>query len=481
MLPLVLGSLAAVVVVNLLVSTLVLRLMCRLFRVRGVHAAGVTFRRALGLVLLIAVAGWVFGIPLAVWSSKATTVELALAALAAQVVLAVLTPLVILRLGLPAGWGRALGVGLCWQVIGVGQAVLTVLFFRAYVCEAFTVPTGAMAESVLGYHKDVSCPNCGLEFSVNASLEALSLPGQVPFRVSDCTCPNCRQDIHLRSPATPEAKGANLDPDGERHLLNGLRLALNAIPDPGVTSGDRILAGKGFFGHQFLKPSRFDIVLFDFPGERGQPAPNPPIKYIKRLIGLPGESVAIHKGKLFGLAPDRTPADDEARRLFESGEYKPLRKAPAQVLALRRLVYDADHPGKGTANRWRGEGFEAGSGNFTSAGGDRQATLTYRHTPGGGEGKPELVTDFSGYDARPRRQGARTDRTGRPTFSSNANWRRPALRARSRSNCREARTAFRRPSTFPPKPARCTDCPRAGRTASWVLSPSPCRRVVAPL
>ena len=95
------------------------------------------------------------------------------------------------------------------------------------------------------------------------------------------------------------------------------------------------------------------------------------MNYIKRLIGLPGETIAIRLGKVYYLAPDkglsyddvkeaegdpnkllqlwRPPYthhnDKEALDRFTSGQFEEIiRKPPAVLLAMMRLVYDNDHP-----------------------------------------------------------------------------------------------------------------------------------------
>src|SRR5262249_55604634 len=93
-----------------------------------------------------------------------------------------------------------------------------------------------------------------------------------------------------------------------------------------------------------------------------------PLNYIKRLIGLPGETIAIYCGKLFILPgdPGKPPLftandrdvdplelwkykymhadDDESLRKFRAGDFQILRRPPDVLLAMRRPVYDNDHP-----------------------------------------------------------------------------------------------------------------------------------------
>lgn len=59
---------------------------------------------------------------------------------------------------------------------------------------------------------------------------------------------------------------------------------------PTLYRGDRIIVSK--LSYRFHLPQRGDIVVFHYPR-------NPKKTYIKRLIGLGGETVALADGKLF--------------------------------------------------------------------------------------------------------------------------------------------------------------------------------------
>jgi hypothetical protein len=72
--------------------------------------------------------------------------------------------------------------------------IVLVLTLKTFVAEAFVIPTGSMATTLLGYHRNVTCPECGYTFPVNVSQEADPQNG-VPERITGCTCPNCRKHI----------------------------------------------------------------------------------------------------------------------------------------------------------------------------------------------------------------------------------------------------------------------------------------------
>lgn len=60
--------------------------------------------------------------------------------------------------------------------------------------------------------------------------------------------------------------------------------------EPNLYTGERLLGNK--FIYRFERPSRGDVVVFKYP-------PDPSKIFIKRVIGMPGDSVEIHKGKVY--------------------------------------------------------------------------------------------------------------------------------------------------------------------------------------
>jgi signal peptidase I len=71
-----------------------------------------------------------------------------------------------------------------------------------------------------------------------------------------------------------------------------------AVPEDGCEAGtsDRVLANR--FVYRFTDPERGDIVVFHTPPEAAQTCPAPGV-FVKRLIGLPGDSVEIRDGQLY--------------------------------------------------------------------------------------------------------------------------------------------------------------------------------------
>jgi signal peptidase I len=112
--------------------------------------------------------------------------------------------------------------------------------------------------------------------------------------------------------------------------------------------------------------------------------------------------------------------DDNRLLALWPGEFEILRKPPDLVLAMRRIVYDNDHPATDVdgSPRWHeqnGAGAwavdeAAHSFKHAAADGRGLAWLRYRHLIArDGRDKPELITDFMGYNsfttpARPEAQ-----------------------------------------------------------------------------
>ena len=163
--------------------------------------------------------------------------------------------------------------------------------------------------------------------------------------------------------------------------------------------------------------------------------------YIKRLLGLPGEVIAIFFGHLFrmplepGEQVPGTPNDVDPLRMwerenqpnkaefgafvrkgFETGRFQILRKPPVVMLAERRIVFDNDFQPSDLRmlkpQRWDprdGSGWKASADRKTfSFQGDKNAEidwLTYQHLPrptgpivGGSKTEHRLITNYMGYN-----------------------------------------------------------------------------------
>ena len=89
-------------------------------------------------------------------------------------------------------------------------AFILAFLFRTFEAEAFVIPTGSMAPTLMGAHKDILCPNCGYRYRAGASSEAEDVAQQRGFHgpvtpISDVTCPLCRLTLDV-DPSTAEGR-----------------------------------------------------------------------------------------------------------------------------------------------------------------------------------------------------------------------------------------------------------------------------------
>jgi signal peptidase I len=183
-------------------------------------------------------------------------------------------------------------------VESIAVAFILAFLFRTFVAEAFVIPTGSMATTLMGRHKDLECPNCKYQFQAGASQETHKTTGDINpnVRVEGALCPNCGMPVDTRDAVTcPSYKG------------------------------DRIIVSK----LSSDEPKRWDVTVFRYPEEAGT-------NYIKRLVGLPGEVIKIRNGDLHAQ-----PFGENGQAT--SGEFRILRKPPDVVLAMLRDVHDNDH------------------------------------------------------------------------------------------------------------------------------------------
>ena len=142
-------------------------------------------------------------------------------------------------------------------------AFILAMTFRGFVVEGFVIPTGSMAPTLLGEHWLVESEQTG--FSAPVGLDAARGSRPSTGRLED------------------RALGRGQPLDGSGPLKRRL--------------GDRILVAK--YAWPFFQPDRFDVAVFKNPTEPDGPSGN----YIKRVIGLPGETIWIADGDIFVKAP----------------------------------------------------------------------------------------------------------------------------------------------------------------------------------
>jgi len=161
-------------------------------------------------------------------------------------------------------------------------AFVMAFVFRAFIVEAFVIPTGSMAPTLLGAHERLRGPDTGYDWPVGPF--STHKPGRKPDR---------QQRI-----------------SGVSDPMSLQQLAPGTVP---LHAGDRIVVLK--YLYSVYEPQRFDVVVFKSPVD-------PQTNFIKRLVGLPGEQMALVDGDVFvrrGAPPAPTDSTVPINRWSEPG------------------------------------------------------------------------------------------------------------------------------------------------------------------
>ena len=133
----------------------------------------------------------------------------------------------------------------------ISVAAIMMIVFLPFFFEAFSPSSNSMAPTILGPHVVSECEVCGEPCYASALPDRLET-----HRPIDMIC----EQFHV---SQPELLSQELE------------------------SADRFLVAK------FLKPRRWDLVAFVVPGRREE------VLYVKRLVGLPGETIIIRDGQVW--------------------------------------------------------------------------------------------------------------------------------------------------------------------------------------
>ncbi|MCL2005396.1 MAG: S26 family signal peptidase [Planctomycetaceae bacterium] len=265
----------------------------------------------------------------------------------------------------------------------LGIALILAFFFKAFVIELYAIPTGSMASTLMGRHKDINCVVCNFPFQLSASSESNDgqerpLPKDQLPKVVAGTCPQCQFTMYV----------------GDDNFAGEIYMSYG---------GDRIFVNRSLFS--FRNPSRWHVTVFRFPAQ-------PQTNYIKRLIGVENETVKIRNGQVFAKK--------------DGSEHFEIQRKPLRVLhSLLRPVDDNDHVVPeihelGWNTRWysdspnwqRSEDYKSFSGTNST---DEISWLKFRYItattedwrqllqgrlPGGDlAGRPQLITDSLDYNS----------------------------------------------------------------------------------
>ena len=230
---------------------------------------------------------------------------------------------------------------------------LSVIVVRTFSAEAYVVPTGSMAPTLLGWHRELVCPSCESVFVVGIEDEG---------QTGEAICPNC----------------------GKSGLDDGPSIECG---------GDRVLVEK--FIYEFRRPRRWEVAVFHFPGEPSQ-------AYVKRVVGLPGELIRIKEGDVFindRIARKSLAEIRAMRMLVHDSRFRPQNADRVPAGSSSPILRSRPPP---PAGHWK-----AASSSIQP-----KATQPLRRTTTGwstGTGIPAhggygTITDFHGYNGSEPRQ-----------------------------------------------------------------------------
>jgi len=310
--------------------------------------------------------------------------------------LAATDPIAAAKAAAAARWNRE-------AIESVIIAVVLAFLFRAFEAEAFVIPTGSMAPTLRGRYLSVQCEKCGNWHQVGASIDEVSHGNAI----TQTLCPMCQHPN-----MTAEPVGTSL-----------------VSTYPGL-NGDRILVNK--FAYDSGDPQRWDVIVFKFPANAKQ-------NYIKRLVGLPNESLRIEQGDVYTRGPNES-------------EWTIQRKPPAKLWAMLQPVHDSHFvsdelidcgwptrwqpQSNGTDNSWQTDDHGRSFSLDATASTDLQ-WLRYEHTVAATEywqmiedkeplptddifgPRPSLITDFYAYNAKVH---YRQNRSSSPSGVCGAHW-----------------------------------------------------------
>ncbi|MDR1491207.1 MAG: S26 family signal peptidase [Planctomycetaceae bacterium] len=190
-------------------------------------------------------------------------------------------------------------------------AFILAFLFRTFEGELYGIPTGSMAPTLMGRHKDFCCPECGYQYQVSASEEFNANENRATNKsVIGGTCPQCRYTAYI---------GAD---NPQKKKYSSYR-------------GDNILVNK--YALNFRNPQRWKPTVFRYPG-------SPQVNYIKRVVGLENETIQLHNGNIYVQK-----ADDQ--------DFHIARKDSRQLLSMLQMVHCNDfmpqkHIDAGFPARW---------------------------------------------------------------------------------------------------------------------------------
>ncbi|GAB4137157.1 MAG: hypothetical protein Tsb009_04570 [Planctomycetaceae bacterium] len=208
---------------------------------------------------------------------------------------------------------------------------VTVILVRTFQVEGYMISTGSMAPTLPGFHKRVICPACRFEFPVGDA-----------HPHDDFGQPEEQTGSHVSAADSPHPPENSLSASSTGMTAVCPNCGLHSIDISKIprNQGDQLLVHKN--AYDYLSPHRWEVIVFRNPRRPTQ-------AYVKRIVGLPGETIRIRDGNVW--------VNDEIQR-----------KSFQQQRAMRILVYDHNFEPRNDSN-WQPRWFvETGNPDWKRAG-----------------------------------------------------------------------------------------------------------------
>lgn len=256
-----------------------------------------------------------------------------------------------------AGRQREGAVGIKETITSLIIAFMLAFLFRGFVIEGFLIPTGSMAPTLMGKHLRMRSDQSGYDWTVGPWTYTQTPSGAQPVRT--------QTDITVQDP------------------MSGI---------PMQDTNRRLAAGDRVFVLKYLPwlhhPERWDVVVFKNPGTHEN--------YIKRLVGLPGEQVAIVDGDIFTRKYVEAHSEIDGWESWTEPDWSVQRKSERVQREMLQNVFDSSYTPEGNVE-YRSPLSAVGAG-WSGVESAREYVFS-------GSGSTELVwndrrplTDFNSYN-----------------------------------------------------------------------------------
>jgi signal peptidase I len=240
-------------------------------------------------------------------------------------------------------------------LISIIIAFVMAFVFRGFVVEAFVIPTGSMAPTLLGQHMRFQGGESGWNWAVG------------PWHYRN------ERGVLRQEPLEVQGQAPN-GPVVVHDPMSGAAEERRSVP---LRAGDRILVLKYLYA--LREPTRYDVIVFKNPAE-------PSVNYIKRLIGVGDEQLALVDGDVFTRPVPAGAGVGAGWADWSAGDWRLARKPDDAARAVWQPVFDSAYTPMNQANEgarwfrspWAGQGWQVADRRSYSYEGASATSLRWR-------------------------------------------------------------------------------------------------------